>query len=97
MRQKLHKNWSSPAAPTPHLSPGALYVARANPFTLEEKIGEGAIDNAAKEMLKLGLEVEVMEPEALRQRMKDVTRRLAALYSAAKITKEVARGRVCSP
>ncbi len=40
-----------------------------------------SIDHAAREMIKLGAEVEVLEPPALRDRMADTAERLAALYA----------------
>lgn len=39
-----------------------------------------SIDHAAQEILKLGSEAEVLEPEALRERLADTVRRLAAIY-----------------
>jgi predicted DNA-binding transcriptional regulator YafY len=41
-----------------------------------------SIDHAASEMLKLGVEAEVLEPPALRERMAEIAARLSALYPA---------------
>jgi predicted DNA-binding transcriptional regulator YafY len=39
------------------------------------------VDHAAREMIKLGPEVEVLEPPELRERMIDTLNRMAALYA----------------
>ena len=41
-----------------------------------------SIDHAARELLSLGADTEVLEPAALRRRMGDLARRLADLYRA---------------
>ena len=41
-----------------------------------------AVDHAAREMLRLGAEAEVLEPAALRERLRASAERLAALYAA---------------
>lgn len=42
-----------------------------------------SVENAVREMLKLGTEVEVLEPAALRDGLRLAARRLLALYSDA--------------
>jgi predicted DNA-binding transcriptional regulator YafY len=39
-----------------------------------------AVDHAAREMLRLGAEAEVLEPAALRERLRTIAARMAALY-----------------
>jgi hypothetical protein len=39
------------------------------------------VDHAAREMLKLGAEVEVLEPRELREKMIEVVKRMATLYA----------------
>jgi predicted DNA-binding transcriptional regulator YafY len=41
-----------------------------------------SVEHAAQEMLKLGVDVEVVEPEALRHRLARTAREVAAIYAS---------------